>query len=254
LIKTEQKQEDQEMDVNTVTGARRAKLIKMGKGWGSPQVKAQANMFLGSFKTHQTTLERHGLLSEDVVELAGWVAMYPEQQEEREDKQLGNKLTSRLLQSLMKEAESARRLGRLRLGEAEPRLKAVEGEENKALQQVQEVLSKTARKPQDDPGALAAQLRLLAGALRLAEVLEIARRRGGEEALAGLERAEAALSEAVAEMEQRTSTKAQTEALDLLDGLIVERLREIGRVAKEAAKREGSPALAEAFQMKLLYG
>jgi hypothetical protein len=241
------------MSLEDIKGPRRQALIKLGLRWASPLVKAQANAFLGQLQTHQPTLETYGLVPEDVVELAGWEAQYPEQMGEREDKQLGNKLTSRLLKALLVDAGAARTRGRVRLKEAEPRLASAEGEGSQALHHVQEALQKTSRKPKDDPEAMASQLRLLAGALALTAVMDVVRPRGGEAALAALEKSAEAISQAVADMAQRTSTTALTERLDLLDGLIVERLREIGRVAKEAAKETGSPALAEAFLLKHLY-
>jgi hypothetical protein len=241
------------MSLDNIKGSRRKKLIGLGLRWGSSRVREQANAIIGQLRDHQPTLEAHGLLLEDVAELVGWVALYPEKLDEREVKRLGNSLTSLQLRALMTDAETARRVARLRLAEAELRLDPDAGEAAEALLHVQAVLEKTSRKPKDDPEALASQLRRLADALALPVVMDVARVRGGEAALAALGTAEKALSEAVAVVAQRTSTTALTERLDLIDGLIIERLREITRIAKEAAKAVGSPALHEAFRLKLLY-
>ena len=73
--------------------------------------------------------------------------------------------------------------------------------------------------------------------------------RGVEDAGAQLRSASASMTADVAAAQLERGTKAESEEIDVLDGLIIEDLRHIRRIARSAADELGRPDIAEAFAL-----
>lgn len=243
------------MRLEDFSGERRVELVALGRLWGSDTVKAQAERSLGALTEHGEVMLRRGVSKQDIAELQALVDGYPPEIAGREDKQLGGTLTSRAYQAATAAGRAARREGRALLEVAANRMPSdpTTGSAGPRAR-VEVTLTQTARQPpKADAGALASQLRLIGDALTLPEVEAVVQARGGDAVVTRLKTARAALEAADTALKSRTPTNAQTEALDLRDGLIVERLRELAKLAKAAAKAEGQPTLAAAFKLTLLY-
>lgn len=246
------------MDLKQYVGKRREELVQLGRLWGSLTVQEQANAFLALLIEHEEVMAQYGILTEDRKELALLEALYPKELEGRTDKKLGNTLTNKTLQEILNRAYSARRGSRSLLVIVQNRLGASDiagADPEDALDErlkVELILQATARKPREAQSARE-QLRVLSDCLALPITAQIAAQRGADRLQKALKTSITALDSAIDEVQQQTSTAEQTEQLDLIDGLIVERLREIARVAKTAAKEEGRPQLAVSFRLSILY-
>lgn len=247
------------MDLNQYVGKRREDLVRLGRLWGSLTIKEQTNAILALLRENEEILAKYGILALDREELEALAGFYPQELEERTDKKLGNTLTSRTLREVVQTAHTARRGSRSLLEIVGNRLNGrdVSGDDPDAVRQerlqVEAALQSTSRKLNDAQGTHA-QLLTLSKCLALPITARIAAPRGADRLQAALSTSLTALTSAIDDMQQLTTTSALTERLDLIDGLIVERLREISHAAKNAAKEEGRPQLAHAFRLSLLYG
>ena len=103
----------------------------------------------------------------------------------------------------------------------------------------------------DEDEPLARQLDLLRGTLLDSELAKVARDRGGAETAKALGAAADELRKRSAEVVSR-GTPAETERLDLIDGIVVQLCRSARRAARVCAKALGQPALATPFELSAL--
>jgi citrate lyase beta subunit len=109
------------------------------------------------------------------------------------------------------------------------------------------------RLQEKEPRALADQLEHLSGALGAPGIAELVRERGGED-LSGALRAKVEALRAISEERAvPRGTPEETEALDVLDGLVVSLLRRARRAAVAAARATGNRAILTPFTLNLLY-
>lgn len=101
---------------------------------------------------------------------------------------------------------------------------------------------------------LRAQLATLREVLVLEPVVAATADRGGPAVVTEIDAAVAELRAAEQARPGKPGTPEETERLDLIDGMIVDLVRRARRAARAAAKALGRPAIAEAFELRALYG
>lgn len=99
------------------------------------------------------------------------------------------------------------------------------------------------------PQALQRNMVSLASVAEAPELAEELKLRGVADAGAQLRSAAASMTADVAAAQLERGTKAESEEIDVLDGLIIEDLRRIRRIARSAADELGRPDIAEAFSL-----
>lgn len=105
-----------------------------------------------------------------------------------------------------------------------------------------------------DADKLIGQLQGLRIPLAREDVAAVAAARGGPAAIAAIDASIAELRAIEQVRPTKHGTPAETERLNLIDGIIVERARSIRRAARAMALALGQPAIAEPFELKGLYG
>lgn len=244
-------------NIDAINPDKKEQLIASGRHFGSPLVKAQGEHTLAALLRYETVMANYGFTAEEIQALRDFLAMYPENLQAREVKQVGRTLNSRQLQSQTKSAKAVRLQSHGLLGMVSNRLHAQsvtpEDEAGKAAQIIDITLSKTAAAPKTTDGFLS-QLRLLAHCWTNHAVANEAAKRGGVDLLGSLQAQIAVLEATQKDLQHAAPTAADTQRLDLIDGLIIERVREARRIAKTASKASGDPALADAFKLTHLDG
>lgn len=245
------------IQLENVSAEKAAQLIKVGQRYGSGPVKEQAEQILGAFAQHKGVMVRYGFTEEDAEEIAQLVTMYPANLEERANKKVGRTVTSAALRAHVKGGKQARLRGRAMLEAVGNRLAAGQSAATDpkadAARLITATLSQTDALSREVE-VLLSQLRLIAHCWTSKIIATEAAKRGGDEVIALLQAQIQTLDASLSDIQQAQTTSADTQRLDLIDGLIIERVREANRAAKVAAKTEGNPALADAFKLKHLYG
>lgn len=232
-------------DTTKITGARRAKLIDIGREFSSSDTRDQATAHLGALENFPLMLEY--LEPDDVADLANFRDLIMEKEAARTKAGATKKTTNTAWTAAMREGKQSRRLGRGVLETAQRRLSAAD---DALADDVESLLDKT-RKAGADPTKLGAQLKTLRAQLAAPRIGDVVRGPARQKAIAALTAAETKLT--AASRTGRPGTPAETEELDLLDGLIVELCREFRGFARTAADEHGQPAIATAFELVKLY-
>lgn len=97
------------------------------------------------------------------------------------------------------------------------------------------------------PAALYRNMQALAAVAQASELADALRERGAEDAGAGLITQSHALKADTDAAQLERGTKVESEEIDVLDGLLVEDLRSLRRIARAASAALGNPAIAAAF-------
>lgn len=103
------------------------------------------------------------------------------------------------------------------------------------------------------PKVMARQLELLDEALNDPGIMAAVANRNGPATSAKLRQAVLALRAEDRATAARPGTAAETQLMDLLDGIIVELVQQARKSAEAAAAERGDPALAKAFKLDKLY-
>jgi hypothetical protein len=237
------------IDLSTIPEPLRKKLIKLGEQYGSQDTLDQANQTLGAYAKHAKALP--GFTAKDAKRL-----------EEARDALLAagvgrdavkgtKKATGKAYVEAVRQAQAARLSARALLASAHedleessaPGAREAEGKASSALALTR--VGPTKAEP------LAQQLAQLVAAFKDPGVAAACE--GAAEAIGALEAATQTLRQADQTDVARQGTPAETETLDLLDGVIVRLTRRARRAAGAAARLGGNPALAQAFQLDKLY-
>lgn len=241
------------IDVSTLSPQARADYIRIGRHFGSSDTLAQANATLQALDVHGDLLVRFGfsqsdrrLLAEarDELEAAGVARSFAE---------AGKTTNNQTYFDAMRDGKQARLVARSVLANVERELYQRNDSGNETvITEIRTVLGKTQSAGADDE-ALARQLELLAQVLRNPVVMEAGADRGVRQSLEDVTTAIGRIRSAAHVRVTKPGTPAETERLDLIDGLIVSLARSARRAARLAAAHHGSPALAKAFELSKLY-
>lgn len=240
-------------DPSTLSAEAIKRYILLGRSFSSGDTLAQANQTLDALSKHAAALVPHGFGPADVVGLtdardaleAGGVARTGEAGAVTCDR--------KAYAGAIRDGLTLRERGRSVVESAAAVLRDG-GAPDEVRNLVATTLEQTARAPTGKRRGvlLDAQLQLLADTLEHAGVAPAAADRGGPEAVTELRAGSAKLVGATRKRPATRGTPEATERLDLLDGVVVTLARRARKAARSAARRLGTPALANAFALTSL--
>ncbi|APR84685.1 Hypothetical protein A7982_10034 [Minicystis rosea] len=242
------------IDLSIIAPEARARYIQIGRQWGSRDTLAQANQTLKGCAQYGDVIAKHGFATKDVQRLQDARDALIAAGIDRADALGERKVTSRTYLECLAAGRAARDSARAILGQTRSSLHESASTSARAGVKIIDTAMAQTRVADDDAERLATQLDMLRGALSDGNVAPEAGERGGSEAIVDLQSAAAALRNADAERAGAAGTLAETEQLDLLDGIIVTLARGAFKAARAAAKRAGQPAMVGSFELTKLYG
>jgi hypothetical protein len=242
------------IDLSALSPEAREAYIVVGRQFGSPDTVAQANQTLKGVAAHGTALAAHGFAAEDGARLADARDALVAAGADRVGAVGEKKITNATLASALQDGKTQRESARSILENTQRALTEAGGPAGKAGAMVIRTALQQTRSAGADGGKLAEQLDVLRGALSDPGVVIAATGRGGPAAVTALLDAASTLRAAAAERAGAAGTPAETERVDLLDGIIVALARGARKAAGSAAKRLGTPALMADFELTRLYG
>ena len=240
------------IDFSTLSAKARANYIRIGRSFGSTDTLAQANQTLNGLATHGTALEEHGFAEEDRDRLLGARDGLIGAGVGREGARGDKKVTAASYWDAVKSGKALRKSARTILQTTRRALHDKGDAASEAgVTRIDAALQQS--RSLDDEDKLPGQLDVLRGALADGSVAPAATKRGGPKAVADLQATADAIRSAAADRSKAAGTPAETEHLDLLDGIVVTLARDAHQAAVAAAKRLGMPALVADFELTKLY-
>jgi hypothetical protein len=241
------------IDLTALSPKAREGYIRLGRRFSSPFTLAQANQTLKGLADHGSEVAKHGFVAEDTQRLTdardGLLDAGVGRIEARGDKNVTSKTYLAAVETGRSTRLSARTvLENTRRVLHEKRDLTAEA----AVTRVDTALQQT-RTASRDAVKLAEQLDVLRDTLADPALAPEAQGRGGPQAVVDLQTAAATLRAAAVVRTGARGTPAETERLDLLDGIVVTFTRNARKAARAAAKRLGTPALAADFELTKLY-
>jgi hypothetical protein len=235
------------LDLTQIAPKARERYIRIGRRYGSDDTLKQANMTLKALETHAASVVDCGFGADDVAYLAGARDALSAAGTGRETKSTEKKTTRREYLAAVAQSKLVRTKSRTIL---ENTLVPLENDGKvDSAHKVESTLAQTnSLPPAGHDEALAAQLDLLAAALADVTIADAAKSRGGAKVLADLQKAAISLR-STAEDRDNAGTRLSTEAMDLLDGIIVTSCRAARNAAKQAARELGTPVLLTLFAL-----
>jgi hypothetical protein len=230
------------LNLDAIDAVHRARFINIGKGWGSQDTLAQADRSLLGAGKRAALLAEHGFTADDASDLHDAKGMLEAAGVTREGVRAGKKSTSTGHVAALSKAKAARRAGRRVLDSTISASRAA------ALLVMTGTLAQTQRSGAD-PDLLATQLELLAAALTGTAVAGLVSARGGPAAATTCTSAARELRASLASVATPAGTPAETERLNLIDGIIVELCRQARAAAREAADKLGEEAIATELEL-----
>ncbi len=238
-------------NTETIPQIRRVTLIKLGEEFGSQDTLAQANQTLDAYQKHAATLKIFGFTSAQAQELEGARDGLSQAGIGRESAKGRKKVNGQAYVDAMNNAQTARLVARAVLigvrEDIEGNLSASSANQVVAAALLQTRVAPTKAEP------MAQQLDLLVIALKKPDVASLVAGQGGPEAVSALDAAIVALRKADQEDVGVRGTPAETEMLDLLDGVIVQNVRRARRAATAAGRKLGNEAIVKEFKLDKLY-
>jgi hypothetical protein len=241
------------LDLSTLSAKARAEYIRIGRQYGSTDTLAQANQTLTGLGKYAPELVRHGFSLGDGARLQGARDGLEEAGIGRHEKVGARKVTSHAYVDALAHGKAKREDARSILDNARRALSESDQSSAVAGANVIKVALQQTRSAGADGDKLADQLDVLRTALGDANVLGEVSGRGGLDAGLDLQIAADALRDASKERAGAPGTPAETEQLDLLDGIIIGLARGARKAARAAARRLGTPALTADFELTKLY-
>ena len=237
------------INLEKYTDDRRAKLIELGRPYASGVLQTTAAAFINALLLQAAKLKDVGYADEDGERLGALGALSKEASEARPEIARDRSAARRDARAQVKAAKqlrlNARAILEAALGAAQDDLSVEQ------LAPYEATLAQTSSAGADVP-KLKLQLLSLADTIELSTLKARIKARGGADLPAKLRAQAAALDAAHAAAQVRTGTPEQTATLDLIDGLMIEQLRAIRRLARRAATHHGDPSIADAFSLAAL--
>jgi hypothetical protein len=240
------------VDPNRIAPVEKARLIRIGAGFGTADAQAQADITINAATEKLSLIRGHGFAEAKLVMLTEIRELSRTASVDREGARTDRKVTNAALLDATRAGKAARLRVRSNLEGARGDLAMFGGAAAlPAVNAIDAALAST-RTAGADAKALGEQLQQLHDLLAHATV----RAAVGEEA--GTLETELATCVTALEVARSANasargTRTETEWIDLLDGLLVELVRAARRAARSAAKALGQPALADEFELNALY-
>jgi hypothetical protein len=226
---------------------RREAALRIGAQFASENTLRQADDTLRALKQYGDEVTQFGYGDEDAEELTGLRDALSAAGAGRQGARAGKKTTSQALDQAIDDGKAARLRAHAILDRAQLLVA-----EAPTAQRIGAILAQT-RSAGADAQKLFEQLKILQPILEDKEVAAVIKKRGGPEAIAALKQAMTKLIDAKRAHAGGGGSPAETARMDLLDGLIVDNVRDARRAARAAGKALGRPEIARAFELGALY-
>lgn len=244
------------LQLETKSARLRAKRIKTGRHYGSGRTLAQSDDSLKAYDDltpeQQAQVAEHGYSAADRAELGDGRDALLESGIQRDEAQADSEAVTQAYGEALKRGKGVRRRAEAVLRRAQDVLD--ETDDGEAGSQAIAVALRTGSSSGADADRLREQLQALRSPLARPDVAAVTADRGGPAVLAAIDASIAELRTIEQARPTKRGTPAQTERLDLIDGIIVENVRALRRAVRSLARALGQPALAEAFELRALYG
>jgi len=238
-------------DPAKIAAKARIKLVVLGRHYGSGDTLRQADKTIQAAEDprHTAALAARGWSVADTARLKQVRAALERAGGVRDTTLHGKKITNRAYDLAVTDAKTALFHGRTVLANCVDPIeeRGEEGDEALATQ-ISVALASASSDSHDDAQVLRRHVQTISAALSLAGVAAEANPRGGAEALAELASALRDLDK-VAPLVKTQGAPAETETMDLLDGLIVRAARRARKAARVAARQLGDASIAAAFDL-----
>ncbi len=236
-------------DPSKVDPAAKARLIELGSEYSSDDTLAQSDATLKALEDYSAPVGSHGFGADQVSLLTDVRDGISTESVQRNEARADKKQTNAALLDAMFVGKSARFSGRSGLNTARLTLE-LQGNTD-AVRAIDKALNGT-RVAGSSAKTLQEQLRQLRDAIAKPDIHAAVPDADNLQAM--LESRAAALG--VARRNKAPNpygTPAETDRLDLLDGLAVELVRAARKAARAASRDLGEPAIADAFELRHLY-
>jgi len=241
------------LDLSTLSPSARTSYLVLGRQYSSNDTLDQAIQTLQGLAAHGADLVPHGFSAADAAQLQEARDAISAATVGRITARGGKKVTNATYLAALQSGKATRDSARAVLLGARRTLHDLgDAASLEGVKIIDAALAQT-RAAGGDGEKLASQLDTLRAAFGNAAVTSAAALRGGPAAVAELEGSATTLRSAAVGRTVSPGTPAETEHLDVLDGLIVTLARQARRAARAAAKRLGKPAIATAFELTHLY-
>ena len=239
-------------DPDSISGAVRQRFVETGRNFGSDRTFAQGSETLKQAKANAEVLKGHGTGPSKIGLLEEVLGHLQSAGADRDQTRTGEGVATRERHAAERDGKAARAQARSVLSGSLTELLLLSDEA--AQKEVDQILHQTDGSGSHLP-TLSRQLALLSGGLALPAVAPVVAGAGGPEAAAAVEAARTRVDAVLARGASHSGrTPQETEKLDLLDGIVVDLCRQFRKAARSAARSLGTPALAELFDLDLLYG
>jgi hypothetical protein len=232
----------------------RVRFVSIGCQYGSAATLSQAEETIVAAREHERVLGEHGFTRDDCERLVVARDALVELRDQGEPPSGPRKQTSRAFVRALREGKTVRQRARSILHIIAQRL-SYSGDpvQAEAARVVHATLDQT-ESSRGDAVRLAAQLDQLRAVLTMARVERAVADRGGPEAARLCAAAAERLREAAEDRAGAVSRRDMGDATDVIDGMIVELVRDARRAARSAARTLQQPSLAAAFELMKLHG
>lgn len=238
------------IDLDAIPSEVRARLIAVGAQFGSADTLAQADATLQACELYASRLEEHGFIAPDVERLRIARDLLRETGAADEPPASARKLTSIEYVRELREGKTLRQQARAILHIIMQRLTfSPDPVQLEAARSVGSSLDRT-QSSRGDAIQLAGQLDQLRATLTMARVERLAANRGGPSLVPRMARVADRLRAITADRKG----SEQGDRIDLIDGIIIEHVRDARRAARSAARADSAPEIAAAFELVRLYG
>ena len=239
-------------DVSGIAPEMRTIYIRLGRRFSSRDTLAQANKHVSALEKYGVELVRHGFSVADGQQLGGGRDALVAAGAGRTGAQGDDRATTLAHREVLAVGRQERLSARGVLGATARARREAGGEAALATAaKIEGKLRQTRKSPENDGEKVAEQLEVLRATMVDPEVAAAAIDRGGPEAVVSLDGVITRLRASNKAVAGR-GTRAETEHLDLLDGLVVTLARSARKAAVAAARRLGTPAVAAAFALSEL--
>jgi hypothetical protein len=237
------------MDLANLPKTIKEQALRIGSTTGSSSVIDEVQRSLQAQAKHEAVLKDHGWTVADRTYLEQGRDALVAALGSREQVTQTRGEAMKTLRELRLEGKEERRDGRAVLALAADDL-LLSGDEASATH-IEAALDKTS-KSGADLDVLAGQLDALAGVAALAPVAKALKARGEDKLAPRLKALAAKLRQGALDAPRLKGAHAESEQINLLDGLLVLKLRRIRDVARRAARKLSSPAIARDFDFAYL--
>lgn len=238
------------LDITQIPAKARAALLRDGERFSSGDTLEQANRTLNAYNLHGPKLTAFGFAPEDATELTEARDALIAAGADRDTKRNNKRINTLALASAIQQGLQVRvRAHSIAAGARRALLRA---DNIAATQKIDATLQAQAQAP-DQAEELAQHLDALRVLFADPDFSNASASRGGPQTAADLKAAAEALRHVMENKAEPKGTPAETETLDIIDGIIVSLARAAQKAAKAAARELGEPAIAEAFELTALY-